>query len=101
MAKFLVLERPAIYNVILGTPWIYAMKAVVSTYRQCLKFSTPCGVFTLKDDQVMSRTCYVNECKLRTASRTCVIRIQIPTCLDERQSSISTLTSSHQKDALE
>ena len=27
------------YNMILGHPWIHAMKAVPSTYDQCLKFS--------------------------------------------------------------
>ncbi|XP_024007765.1 uncharacterized protein LOC112083885 [Eutrema salsugineum] len=30
--QFLILDKPAIYNAILGTPWLHAMKAVASTY---------------------------------------------------------------------
>ncbi|KAG7568048.1 Retrotransposon gag domain [Arabidopsis thaliana x Arabidopsis arenosa] len=43
--EFIVFDRPAAYNIILGTPWIYQMKAIPSTYHQCVKFPTP-GVLT-------------------------------------------------------
>ena len=32
MIEFTVFNRPAAYNVILGTPWLYEMKVVPSTY---------------------------------------------------------------------
>ncbi|KAF8105855.1 hypothetical protein N665_0153s0016, partial [Sinapis alba] len=38
---FAVIDNPAIYNVIMGTPWIHSMKAVPSTYHLCIKFPTP------------------------------------------------------------
>ncbi|KAL1223571.1 hypothetical protein V5N11_034319 [Cardamine amara subsp. amara] len=57
--EFTVFDRPAAYNVILGTPWIYQMKAVSSTYHQCVKFPTPKGVGTFKGDQEKSRSCYL------------------------------------------
>ncbi|KAG7552152.1 Reverse transcriptase domain [Arabidopsis thaliana x Arabidopsis arenosa] len=44
MVEFTVFDRPAAYNVILGTPWLYEMKAVPSTYHQCLKFPTTSGL---------------------------------------------------------
>ncbi|XP_024010275.1 uncharacterized protein LOC112085304 [Eutrema salsugineum] len=72
MIKFLVLNKPAIYNAILGTPWLFDMKAVASTFHQCVKFPTPSGIFTLKGSQTASRLCHLTECKLSMA-RTCVI----------------------------
>ncbi|KAF8105131.1 hypothetical protein N665_0162s0010 [Sinapis alba] len=36
-----VVDYPAIYNVIMGTPWLNAMKAVSSTYHLEIKFPTP------------------------------------------------------------
>ncbi|XP_024016288.1 uncharacterized protein LOC112089765 [Eutrema salsugineum] len=72
MIKFLVLNKPAIYNAILGTPWLFDMKAVASTFHQCVKFPIPSGIFTLKGSQTASRLCHLTECKLSLA-RTCVI----------------------------
>uniref|UniRef100_A0A0D3D9M4 Aspartic peptidase DDI1-type domain-containing protein n=1 Tax=Brassica oleracea var. oleracea TaxID=109376 RepID=A0A0D3D9M4_BRAOL len=39
-----VVDNPAIYNVIMGTPWIKPMKAVPSTYHFGIKFPTPNGI---------------------------------------------------------
>ncbi|KAG7636247.1 Ribonuclease H domain [Arabidopsis thaliana x Arabidopsis arenosa] len=44
MVEFTVFDRPAAYNVILGTLWLYEMKPVPSTYHQCVKFPTPGGI---------------------------------------------------------
>ncbi|KAL0696312.1 hypothetical protein Bca4012_063492 [Brassica carinata] len=41
IVDFAVEDNPAIYNVIMGTPWINAMKAVPSTYHLSIKFPTP------------------------------------------------------------
>ncbi|XP_024014816.1 uncharacterized protein LOC112088742 [Eutrema salsugineum] len=77
--QFLILDKPAIYNAILGTPWLHAMKAVASTYHQCLKFPTPDGVYTLRGNQAIARSCYINECKLYSANQACVISSLGPT----------------------
>ncbi|XP_074297674.1 uncharacterized protein LOC141628425 [Silene latifolia] len=45
--KYLVIDGPSTYNVILGRPWLHLMKAVPSTYHQCVKFPTPWGVETI------------------------------------------------------
>ncbi|XP_048611471.1 uncharacterized protein LOC125585818 [Brassica napus] len=39
--EFAVVDNSAIYNVIMGNPWINAMKAVPSTYHLGIKFLTP------------------------------------------------------------
>ncbi|KAG7583672.1 Ribonuclease H-like superfamily [Arabidopsis suecica] len=54
IVKFIVFDRPAAYNIILGTPWIYQMKAIPSTYHQCVKFPTHAGIGTIRGDQETS-----------------------------------------------
>ena len=44
VTDFLVVDRPASYNVIMGTPWLNSMRAIPSTYHLCLKFPTPNGI---------------------------------------------------------
>ncbi|XP_074266814.1 uncharacterized protein LOC141590102 [Silene latifolia] len=41
--RYLVIDGPSTYNMILGGPWIHEMKAIPSTYHQSLKFPTPWG----------------------------------------------------------
>ncbi|XP_024004918.1 uncharacterized protein LOC112082057 [Eutrema salsugineum] len=77
--QLLILDKPAIYNSILGTTWLHAMKAVASTYHQCLKFPTPDCVYTLRGNQTIARLCYINECKLHSANQACVISLLGPT----------------------
>ncbi|XP_056843194.1 uncharacterized protein LOC130495723 [Raphanus sativus] len=42
--KFLVVDCPSSYNVILGRPWIHDMGAIPSTLHQLIKFPTPWGI---------------------------------------------------------
>ncbi|XP_024004920.1 uncharacterized protein LOC112082059 [Eutrema salsugineum] len=65
IVKFCVTDHPAIYNVIMGTPWINAMRAVPSTYHLCLKFPTLAGIKTIWGNQKESRMCCLAEHKLR------------------------------------
>ncbi|KAL0682206.1 hypothetical protein Bca4012_049053 [Brassica carinata] len=59
IVEFIVIDRSAPFNAILGRPWLYSMKAVPSTYHQCLKFPTSKGVETIRGSQKNSRTCYL------------------------------------------
>ncbi|KAF8115340.1 hypothetical protein N665_0028s0002 [Sinapis alba] len=54
IVNFAVVDHPAIYNVILGTPWINTMKAVPSTYHLGIKFSTPNGIAAILGCQKQS-----------------------------------------------
>ncbi|CAA7014281.1 unnamed protein product [Microthlaspi erraticum] len=49
------------------------MNAVISTFHQCVKFPTPSGIFTLRRNQRVTRSCFLRERKLRTASSFMVI----------------------------
>ncbi|XP_024015219.1 uncharacterized protein LOC112088925 [Eutrema salsugineum] len=65
IVEFCVTDHPAIYNVIMGTPWINAMRAVPSTYHLSLKFPTPAGIKTIWGNQKESQMCCLAEHKLR------------------------------------
>ncbi|XP_074283495.1 uncharacterized protein LOC141608044 [Silene latifolia] len=68
--RYLVIDGPSTYNVILGRPWIHEMKAVPSTYHQSLKFPSPWGVQEIQGDQNIARDCYKNALKPTAAGPT-------------------------------
>ncbi|XP_031270932.1 uncharacterized protein LOC116129326 [Pistacia vera] len=57
---FLVINGPSPYNIILGRPWIYDMRAVSSTFHQTIRFPTKWGVQEIKGDPKASKDCYKN-----------------------------------------
>ncbi|XP_057771155.1 uncharacterized protein LOC130990957 [Salvia miltiorrhiza] len=65
--RFLVVDSPFAYNVILGRPWIHEMGAVPSTYHQVLRFPTKWGVREIRGDQRDSRSCYQTTMKAKQA----------------------------------
>ncbi|XP_074299550.1 uncharacterized protein LOC141630678 [Silene latifolia] len=56
--RYLVIDGPSTYNVILGRPWLHLIKALPSTYHQCIKFPTPWEVETIQGEQEEARGCY-------------------------------------------
>ncbi|XP_074297863.1 uncharacterized protein LOC141628655 [Silene latifolia] len=66
LVRYLIIEGPTTYNVILGRSWLHQMKAVPSTYHQCLKFPTPWGTVIVKGDREESRNCYAQALKATT-----------------------------------
>ncbi|KAL0431898.1 UNVERIFIED_CONTAM: hypothetical protein Sradi_0815800 [Sesamum radiatum] len=59
LLKFLVVDVPSAYNVILGRPMLNTFQAVVSTYHMKIKFPAPGGVGEVQGDPLQSRRCYV------------------------------------------
>ncbi|KAL0355217.1 UNVERIFIED_CONTAM: hypothetical protein Sradi_3968600 [Sesamum radiatum] len=59
LLKFLVVDVPSAYNVILGRPTLNTFHAVISTYHMKIKFPTPEGVGEVQGDPLQSRRCYV------------------------------------------
>ncbi|KAL0445714.1 UNVERIFIED_CONTAM: hypothetical protein Slati_1699300 [Sesamum latifolium] len=57
--KFLVVDVPSAYNVILERPTFNAFQAVISTYHMKIKFSTPGVVGEVQGNHLQSRKCYV------------------------------------------
>ncbi|XP_013632767.1 PREDICTED: uncharacterized protein LOC106338299 [Brassica oleracea var. oleracea] len=70
IVNFTVVNHPAIYNMIMGTPWLNAMKAVPSTYHLGIKFPTQSGVAAIWGCQKQSRLCFPAEHKLRQITTT-------------------------------
>ncbi|KAL0445580.1 UNVERIFIED_CONTAM: hypothetical protein Slati_1685900 [Sesamum latifolium] len=59
LLKFLVVDVPSVYNVILGRPTLNTFQAMISTYHMKIKFPTPRGVGEVQGDPLQSRRCYV------------------------------------------
>ncbi|KAL0455841.1 UNVERIFIED_CONTAM: hypothetical protein Slati_0923300 [Sesamum latifolium] len=66
MVRFLVVDTPFAYNVILGRPGLNLFTAVVSTYHQKMKFPTKNGVGEVSCDQKEARRCYNCLCERAT-----------------------------------
>ena len=61
--RFLVVDTPSSYNMLLGRPSLKAIKAIPSTYHMMIKFPTIHGVGMVRGDQRVSRECYTASMK--------------------------------------
>lgn len=57
--KFIVVQAPSAYNVLLGRPSLNKARAVISTTHLRMKLSTPFRVGQVKADQRIAKQCYV------------------------------------------
>ena len=57
-ARFLVVDVPSAYNMLLGRPSLNAIKAIPSAYHLMIKFPTIRGVGMVRGDQRVARECY-------------------------------------------
>ena len=55
---FSVVEDLGPYNAIMGRAWLYAMKAIPSTYHQTISYLTASGQVDLQGSQLATRQCY-------------------------------------------
>ena len=62
-ARFLIVDAPSAYNMLLGRPSLNAIKAVPSAYHLVIKFPTIHGVGTVRGDQRVARECYTSSMK--------------------------------------
>ena len=56
-ARFLIVDAPFAYNMLLGRPSLNAIKAIPSSYHMMIKFPTV-GVGMVRGDQRVARECY-------------------------------------------
>ncbi|KAL0301500.1 UNVERIFIED_CONTAM: hypothetical protein Sradi_6426800 [Sesamum radiatum] len=68
--KFLVVDIPSAYNVILGRPTLNAFRAVISTYRMKIKFPVIGGVVQAQANALQAHKCYVEAIKRGKKRRT-------------------------------
>jgi len=58
--RFLIIDAPTSYNVLLGRPSLNTLGAVVSTPHLAMKFPSPSGdILTIHYDQRLARECYM------------------------------------------
>ena len=57
-ARFLIVDAPFAYNMLLGRPSLNAIKAIPSAYHMMIKFPTISGVGMVQGDQQVARECY-------------------------------------------
>ena len=56
--RFLIVDAPSAYNVLLGRPSLNAIKAIPSAYHMLIKFPTTNGVGMVRGDQRVAREYY-------------------------------------------
>ena len=65
-ARFLIVDAPSAYNMLLGRPSLNAIRAIPSAYHMIIKFPTVNGVGTVRGDQRVARECYTASMKQKT-----------------------------------
>ena len=71
-ARFLIVDAPSAYNMLLGRPSLNAIKAIPSAYHMIIKFPTVNGVGTVQGDQRVARECYTASMKQRAVDNVSV-----------------------------
>ena len=61
--RFLIVDAPSAYNMLLGRPSLNAIKAIPSAYHMMIKFLTVSGVGMIRGDQRVARECYSTSMK--------------------------------------
>ena len=65
IARFLIVDAPSAYNMLLGRPSLNAIKAIPSAYHMVIKFPTIHRVGMVRGDQRVARECYTASMKQR------------------------------------
>ena len=71
-ARFLIVDAPSTYNMLLGRPSLNAIKAIPSAYHMIIKFLTVNGVGTVRGDQRVAKECYTASMKQRAVDNVSV-----------------------------
>ena len=62
-ARFLIVDAPSVYNMLLGRPSLNVIKAIPSSYHMMIKFPTLNEVGMVRGDQRVARECYTTSMK--------------------------------------
>ena len=66
--RFLIVDAPSTYNVLLGRPSLNAIKDIPSAYHMVIKFPTTNGVGMVRGDQRVARECYLASMKQKAVN---------------------------------
>ena len=76
-ARFLVVDAPSAYNMLLGRLSLNAIKAIPSAYHMTIKFPTVSGVGMVRGDQREARECYSASMKQKAVDNTYLDELDI------------------------
>ena len=66
MVRFLIVDAPSTYNMLLGRPYLNVIRVVPSTYHMVIKFPIANGVGMVRGNQRIARECYLALMKRNT-----------------------------------
>ena len=75
--RFLIVDAPLAYNMLLGRPSLNAIKAIPSAYHMVIKFPTIYGVGTVRGDQRVARECYTASMKQKAVDNVSIGELNI------------------------
>ena len=64
--RFLIVDAPLAYNMLLGKPSLNTIKAIPSAYHMVIKFPTTNGVGMVRGNQRVAKVCYLASIKQKT-----------------------------------
>ena len=67
--RFLIVDAPSAYNILLGRPSLNAIRAIPSAYHMVIKFPTANEVRMVRGDQCIARECYSASMKQKVVGR--------------------------------
>ena len=75
--RFLIVDAPSAYNMLLGRPSLNAIEAIPSAYHMVIKFPTINGVSTVRGDQRVARECYTASMKQKAVDNVSIGELDI------------------------
>ena len=75
--RFLIVDAPSAYNMLLGRPSLNAIKAIPSAYHMVIKFPTINGAGTVRGDQRVARECYTASMKQKAVDNVSIGELDI------------------------
>ena len=66
--RFLIVDAPSAYNMLLGRPSLNAIRAIPSAYHMVIKFPISNGVGMVRGNQRVARECYSASMKQKTVN---------------------------------
>ena len=67
--KFLIVDAPSAYNILLGRPSLNVVRVIPSAYHMAIKFPTMNGVGMVQGNQRIARECYLASMKQKGVGR--------------------------------
>ena len=89
--KFLIVDAPSAYNMLLGRPFLNFIRAIPSAYHMVVKFPTENGVGMVRGDQRVAKECYLASMKQKAVDSIHMDELDMRVELDTRPTPLEEL----------